>query len=112
MSNEVKHRTIKISLKEDAAFKELAKALPEMQVSIGGVLQTHNKLPLMVDHHAEILCWFAKGGKKGVKNYVKNVQASAKKQVEKLNDPKEILVKKSSILKAVGQVIRDIKNNN
>jgi hypothetical protein len=69
---------LRISLELDAKFKKLAEALPPMQIEIAGIRQTIKGQPLYVDHHAEILCHFKKGKKKGVQKYVDSVIAKHK----------------------------------
>ena len=71
---------LKISLKLDNSFRMLAGKLPPMQIEVAGIRQTIKGKPLYVDHHAEILCHYAKGNLKGVKQYVKMVQEKLKQQ--------------------------------
>lgn len=67
---------LKISLKLDAKFKEIAAGLPPMQVEVKdyrdvSIPMTIKGKPLYANHHAEILCHYAKEGQKGVQKYVK-----------------------------------------
>ena len=67
----------------DEYFKKLAASLPPMQMAVNGVPQKVKGEKLFVNYHAEILVRYAKGGRKEVKRYVKEVMKSYKKQLKK-----------------------------
>lgn len=67
---------LKISLKLDEKFKQIAAGLPPMQIEVKdskgySVPMTIKGEPLYANHHAEILCHYAKGGQRSVQQYVK-----------------------------------------
>ncbi len=73
-----------LTIKMDESFKKLAEALPPMQIEVAGVAQTIKGKPLFVNHHAEILCHYSKGGKRAVGKYVKGVIEKQKQSKNKL----------------------------
>lgn len=66
---------LKISLKLDEKFKQIAAGLPPMQIEVtdksGKYPMTIKGKPLYANHHAEILCHYLKGGQRSVQQYVK-----------------------------------------
>jgi len=76
---------LKLSLELDARFKELAEKLPPMQIEISGIKQTIKGKPLYVNHHAEILCHYAKKGIKGVKKYTDSIMEKHNKLQKSIN---------------------------
>lgn len=81
-------KKITIPIHLDESFKKLAESLPAMQIEVSGILQTIKGKPLYVNHHAEILCHYSKGGKKAVQKYVagivkKHAQATTKLTIVK-----------------------------
>lgn len=76
---------LKIPIQLDEKFKKLAEKLPPMQIQVDGIPQTLKGTKLMVNHHAEILCYYAKGGRKAVQQYVNAVMKRAIEAKIKVN---------------------------